>query len=159
MNPDWIGTLCIAFFILGLQVLLIASLICGGIGRYSVNIISWTSLFTHCPDIYLFSIPHISHIFYTSVFSVHKVTTKIARGSIFLCSISSGFPCNTYCSAFKWVNNSNPYNQGDFVHNGDFETGHLGAWQCTGSHCNILQDEDGGFVANSHHYQSQSEHA
>ena len=48
-------------------------------------------------------------------------------------------------------------NQGDFVHNGDFETGHLGAWQCTGSHCNILQDQDGGFVAHSH--LSQSDHA
>ena len=36
---------------------------------------------------------------------------------------------------------------GDFVHNGDFETGHLGAWQCTGSDCNVVQGQDGGLVA------------
>jgi len=36
----------------------------------------------------------------------------------------------------------------------DFETGHLGAWQCTGSHCNILQDEDGG-----HHLEVRDRHS
>jgi len=30
------------------------------------------------------------------------------------------------------------------VDNGDFETGQLGGWECTGSQCNVVQDYDGG---------------
>ena len=41
------------------------------------------------------------------------------------------------------------------MHNGDFETGHLGAWQCTGCHCTVLLGQNGGFVANNYHSQSQ----
>jgi len=37
------------------------------------------------------------------------------------------------------------------VHNGDFETGVLGGWQCTGSQCNVVASEDGG-----HHLQVEA---
>ena len=41
------------------------------------------------------------------------------------------------------------------MQNGDFETGQLGLWQCTGSHCNVVQVHDGGFVANNYQISDQ----
>jgi len=61
------------------------------------------------------------------------------------------FPLNYFDPANRTRSQTQHDSKGGFVHNGDFETGVLGGWQCTGSQCNVVASEDGG-----HHLQVEA---